>query len=498
VLTEARSQEKVEPPSPIRLRIEEDTARTQQKERLLELPDVVIYGEDLLVVSRTRGLFEEEVELEKRESRGRLAGRSFGVRVPKLLSRPEVPFAVTRLHAQYGSHRSYRIGFLNSSAIGDSEYDIRLAHLDQGEWVSNSYTKELEADLNLDWNLRDFTFRSGVGFRRAQFGYYGESEDERGTVTQYSTRQHVSLPNGEVELDLSSHGLRSRSGEVRLDIRGEFDHEVESFPFRSRVGYTHAGGNGSMDITTLSLFAHFTPYEWMNETFGLEAFAANAYRTVTPLVEVNMDLGIGLFFRYRSYPEPHTAVDQLAWRRHVKEPRPIAVKHVNSTTAGLWYAFENGLYTQATFSYEDLRDRPFWEHDTCWHVESMNTKRTSMGLGAGVSLADFLQADVSLRHDNYSPDIPYVSDFRIDATVEYVPMTGLKLEGTAVHEGSRSGPAADTLQSYTRFDAGAEKEVSDKLIFFGGVKNLLDTDYEIVPEYVEPGRELYLGLKFFF
>ncbi len=497
VLSQPNSEEKPEPPSPIRLQIDEDTSTVRRKEPVLELPDVVIYGEDLLTVSRSRGLFEEEIELEERESEGRLAGRSFGVKVPKLFGRPEEPLAVTRLQAQYGTHRSYRIGVVNSSMIGDSEYGIRLAHLDQGAWVTNSYTKELEADLNLDWRLRDLTFRSGIGFRRAQFGYYGESEEDRGTATQYSMSQHVSLPGGELEVDLLSHGLRSQSGEARLDIRGEFDHEIESFPFRSRIGYTHAGGNGSMDITTLSLFAHFTPYEWMNETFGLEVFAANGYRRLTPLVEINMDVGVGVFLRYRSYPEAHTATDQLSWRRHIKEPRPIAVKHINSTAVGLWYAFRNGMYAQATFAYEDLRDRPFWQYDTCWQTQGIDTRRISVGFGAGTSLPDLLQADVSVRYDDYSPDVPYVPGFRVDATLEYVAMPRLRIGGTVVHEGSRSGPAGD-LQSYVRFDARAEQELSDELNLFGGLKNLLDTEYEIVPEYVEPGRELYLGLKLFF
>ena len=491
------SQEKEQPPSPVRAESPEDTYQARESRPRLELPDVIIYGKDLVVLERTKPVYEAAIKFEARGSERRLAGRRIGMKIPKLFRRERPAAAVTHVRAQYGSHRSHLMEFLNSSRIGDLDYTIRLAHLGLGKWETNSQVHDLRSDLKADWSLGRASLISTVGYRKSEFGYYGESVEERATFNQYHLRQELLLPYFEMTGDISRHRLNSFGSEVTIELSGRAQYRIESIPVGSELTYLHAGGNGFLDLARISLYSHFSPYDWLNESFGLEYTSANHLKRVSPFVKVHADFGVVLFGYYRTFVEAHTMVDHIDANCYVRNPRPVAEEHVNSLTLGGCYTLPNGVRTQLSMSYESLKDRPFWKHEDHWVISMTDTRKTSVKFDLTGTYFESVDTDFSVQYVHYSPSIPYALGLVAEVKAEYETKLGVAIEGVAAYVGTRDTPDSH-LPAYVKFDLNLRKDLVRNLLLFGGIKNLFDAEYEILEEYPEPGMEVYLGAKLLF
>ncbi len=490
-------QEKEQPPSFVTEESRRDTGGVDYSGPRLELPDVVIYGKDLVILRRNRPFYENQIESEVRESKKRLTGRRIGMKIPKLFGVGERTFPVTYLRVQYGSYSSHGVEFLNSSRISGLDYVIKLSHLGKGEWVENSQSKELESDLRIDWNVNQASLVSMIEYGKSEFGYYGESTQDRGTFTQYLLRQQLFLPYLELTLDASRDELNSSDREVTIGLSGKSQHRIESIPVRFRIDYLHAGGNGFLDVVHLGLYSHFSPYEWLNESFGLEFTSANRLKRVSPFVKVDVNSGIGFFVYYRTFVESHTTADQVLTNPYVKNPGPIAEEHLNLVTLGAYRTLRNGIRTQLTLSHENSKNKPFWKYDNQWSVHTMDTRRTSVKLDFTGRYLESFSTDLSLRYVHHSPSVPYTPSIVVEARVEYFAKSGMEVEGIGTYVGSRN-TLASQLSAYTKVDLKLRKNLLRNLAIFGGIRNILDTEYEIISEYPEPGRKIYFGAKILF
>lgn len=497
------AQEKEQPPSPVTTETQQDTSQIGYRKPRLELPDVIIYGKDMVILKRKRPIYESQIEFETRDAKTRLTGRRIGMRIPKFFaSREKIP-RLTLLRAQYGSYNSHLIEFLNSSKIGDLDYSIKLSHLEKGRWTDNSQSDLLESDLRVDWSIRRAYLTSTTKYKNHKFGYYGESNQDRGIFTQYFLRQQLFLPYLEAMMSVSEHQLnsspkdRSDNRETTIKLSGKGQHLIESIPLRSQIDYIHVGGNGFLDVVHLSFYSFFSPYEWLNESFGLEYTSANHLKRLSPFVKINLNLGTGFFFYYRSFIEPHTMTEHVHRNPYIRNPSPIAEEHLNSVTLGAYHILENGIRTQLTIGYENSKNKPFWRYDNQWFLHTMDTRRTSLNLDfAGPALA-FLNTDLSFRYLHHSPSVPYTPSIIAEAKVEYHTKFGIAIKGIGTYVGKRNTPDPQ-LPAYTKFDLNLRKDMLTDFEIFGGIKNLFNTKYEILVEYPEAGREVYLGAKLLF
>lgn len=488
------SQEKELPPSPVTAESLEDTVQVGDTGPRLELPDVIIYGKDLVILRRRKPLHEKQIEFETRESKSRLTGRRVGMKIPKLLGSSETIAAVTHLRAQYGSRRSHLMEFLNSSRIGDLNYTIRLSHLGEGKWVTNSQSKDLESNLKIDWNRDQTSLISTMKYRKCEFGYYGESTQDRETFSQYLLRQQLLLPYLELTVGASRQRLDSFGSEVTIELSGKFQHRIESIPVGSQFSYLHAGGNGFLDLVHMCLYSHFSPYEWLSESFGLEYTSANRLKRVSPFIKINANLGIVLFAYYRTFVEAHTMVDHINAIHYVRNPRPIAEEHLSSVTLGISHTLENGMRTQLSIGHENLKSKPFWKYEDHWVVSTTDTRRTSVKFDLTGKYLESLSTDFSFDYLHYSPSVPFTPSVAVEAKVGYDTKFGVAIEGIGSYVGRRDTPDSH-LPAYLKFDLDLRKDLVKNLVLFGGIKNLFNADYEILTEYPEPRMEVYLGAK---
>ncbi len=495
------SQEKAQPPSPVVTETMKDTLQERHRRPRLELPDVVIYGEDLVILARERVLYDSQIESETRKAEKRLAGRRIGVKTPKFSGIEPRRLVLTHLRAQYGSYSSHQIEAANSSRIGDLDYTIRLSHSKKGEWVENSESNELESNLKIDWSVNHTSLISTMEYGRVDFGYYGESTQDRGSYARYSVREQLFLPDLELTASVSvsrkdsSPKDRFDNREASIELSGKSQHEFESIPLRSEVSYVHTGGDGFLDIFHVGFYSFFSPHEWLNESFGLEYVSANRTKRISPFAKIDMNLGIGFFASYRSFIEPHTMIEQVHSEPLVRYTEPIAEEHLNSLTLGVCHGPKNGIRTQFTVNYEDLKNKPFWQYDNGWVLGTMDTKRTSMQLDLTGRLLEFLFIDFSLRYLLHSTAVPYTSSVAVEARAQYDTELGIEIEGIGTYVGKRDTPLSQ-LPAYAKFDLNLRKNVLRNLEAFGGIKNILNTKYEILLRYLEPGREVYFGARF--
>jgi hypothetical protein len=488
------SQEKEQPPSPITAESLEDTFRARESGPRLELPDVIIYGKDIVILERTKPVYETAIKFETRGSERRLSGRRIGMKIPKLFRGERPAAAVTHVRAQYGSHRSHLIEFLNSSRIGDLDYTIKLSHLGLGKWETNSQTQDLGSDVKIDWSMGRASLISTVGYRNSEFGYYGESADERETFSRYHLRQLFLLPHLEMTADISRHRLHSFGSEVTVELSGRLQHRIESIPVGSEFSYLHAGGNGFLDLARISLYSHFSPYDWLSESFGLEYTSANRLKRLSPFVKVHANFGIVVFGYYRTFVEAHTMVDHIDANYYVRNPRPVAEEHVNSLTLGACYTLQNGVRTQLSVSHENLKSKPFWKHADHWVISTTDTRKTLVKFDLTGTYFESVDADLSVQYIHYSPSVPYALGLVAEAKAGYETKFGMAIEGIAAYVGTRDTPDSH-LPAYVKFDLNLKKDLAKNLLLFGGARNLFDAEYETLDEYPEPGMEVYLGAK---
>lgn len=491
------SQPKEQPPSPVTVTAQEDTVQVLYRKPRLELPDIIIYGKDMLILNRNRPVYEKQIESEAREWKKRLTGRLIGMKVPRFFEGKAKSLRLIHLRAQYGSYNSHRVEFLNRSRIYDVGYTFRLSHLKEGEWVKNSSSQELESDLKIDWSINRISFLSTLKYEEFKFGYYGESDQERGRFTQYSLRQQLFLPDLELEVNASKYRLSPVAQETRIGLSGSYQHRIASFPVSSHIHYIHVGGAGFLDIIQVLVYSFFSPYEWLNESFGLEFTSANHTRKLSPFAKIDLNLLMDFFIHYRSYVEPHTIIEQFRANHYIKNPSPVAEEHLNSLTLGVGHSFNEQIRTQLALNYEKLRNKPFWKYDNSWFLHTIDTEKLAVKLDLMGQILEFMDIDLSLCYRTYSPPVPYLSKFVAEAKVNYETKFGVTFQGVGTYSGKRNTSISE-LPSYAKFDLKARKRMLRNLIIFGGIANLFNTKYELLSGYPEPGREVYLGAKLLF
>jgi outer membrane receptor protein involved in Fe transport len=481
----------------------DETRQEEYGRPRLELPDVVIYGKDLVILRRKKPSYGLQIEPEVRESRKRLAGRRIGVRIPKLPPGGEEVLAENWIRGQFGDYRSHFLEFVRSSTLSRVDYTLRLSHSQRGRWVENSRSAALGSNLKMAWRMRGVSFISAVEYRKLGFGYYGESTQDEGAFNEYLFSQKAFLPSSEWMFSVSKHSLDafeengSGNSEVTVLLSGSSQHSIESIPFGLQVYYLHAGGSGLLDVLRFAIHSSFTPYEWLNEKFGIDYFSANRVRRISPFMRFDADFGVVLFGQFRTFIEPHTVVDQIESNRYVRDLSPIAEEHMNSLTLGVSYTFTNGIRAQLTGSRENSKNKPYWKYEDHWTVCAMDVDRTSVKLDLTGQYVESLRGAFSLRYHDYSQSVPYVPTFEVEARAEYDSKFGVKVEAIATHVGDRTAPDSN-LPAYTELDLRLEKTLVRNLAVFGGVENLLNADYEILTGYPEPGRKAYLGARLTF
>lgn len=72
---------------------------------------------------------------------------------------------------------------------------------------------------------------------------------------------------------------------------------------------------------------------------------------------------------------------------------------------------------------------------------------------------------------------------------------GWRLGGTLRHTGSRPDSGGQTLPAYTLGDVNAQWDLNRAWQFFGRIENLGDVKYQTASGYNQPGRSLFVGLR---
>ena len=488
------SQEKEQPPSPMTIIMSKDSSQAVYRRPRIELPDVVIYGKDMLILKRQRPLYEGKIEFEVRESEKRLAGRRIGMKTSKLSMVEERRPRLIGIRAQYGSEKSQWIEVVNASHIGVVDYAARVSYLNRGDWVENGRSRDLETDVRADWGVRGASLVSSVYYGRREFGYYGESSEERTTFSQYSLRQQVFLPAWEFMVTGGGRRLSGVDEEGMIGLGAKTEQRFGALPLGSNMYYMHASGTGVLDLINLSVYSFFSPYEWLDESIGLCYTSANRVKRLAPFARIDIDVGVNLFMDYRSFIEPHTMAEHVRANQYVRNPRPVAEEHLNCTTLGVYYATDRAIRAQLSLNYEKLKSSPFWRFENGWYLHTMDTERISTKVDVTGHISEVLSADLSLWYGNHSPSLPYVPRLTVEGRANYVAKFGLQLEGVGTYVGERSN-SDSRLPAYTTFGIKASKDVLKQVTIFGGIDNLLNTKYETFPEYREVGREIYLGAR---
>jgi len=551
------AQEKPKPrPTPTKVR-DDSTETTRAKKReseesqsdKLELPDVLIYGEE--TSSRLPGAKQspkpDPISLQRLQEKRALDDSAAielnpkeGVSAPRHQQRQLLG---VRTHAGQFGQLGLGLGFWKTSkqseATVDAEYFRREGEFD------NSQIRRFDLDGQLGATLaKNLAGRGQLHIQSNDYGLYGASLDnyERdsdyfqllaggrvnaGSATDLSFEASFLSGDADDQAQIDSARFLRAKAEWRTFSMGvSAEHRFSKLETRVRFAYVNDdirpshGFRDKPSFTLLQVELSFPIRERANLALGLTHTSAKSDSAadgsrLAPFVKVvwvpaNSFALSGEFSGGWNYAPFH---------ERLRENPYLDLLNLFGPEERLWQIKLTGEYRitqQWVLKLNYLRERlnhlSYWERSDSTGLFVLNrlsgVTLSDLNLGMEFTPAANLTfvAAVHLLNDQLDDnnpniagvfELPYRSEFWMPVTVTYQPIPKVTITGEGRWVGSRRVRLSSTDKIGSYLDLGAQAEWQAHRIFsvFGGVRNLLDEDYEIWRGYPEIGFNVIAGMK---
>lgn len=504
----------------------------------LRLPDVVVYGRDVLMVARSKGLealysavpvpVDAPTKLRKEDlaqmARGKEGLKGGGV---------EWKNWMIEARAATGSFSSASFGVRQGFRAGGLHYLASMDYRRHGDWVPESSHREGDFRGKLGYQFSDRVATSAeLGFYEKEFGYYGSSGGgERGQfkcfegaenvaidllrtasldVKAYQRWDNLDAPWGivycpiwdrETELGLSNL-LSVLLGDKIVRGRFEYVHQRYSSDVGDRSlsrGLLTAGlGGGGSVLGDLSGDVDLT-----YQVFRYD-YSDDLRHKLAPSARISYRLleGLSVFTSYESGLKLHGESELFGENNYIWDGwSPIEDCRLD-LSVGLGFEYRGKMAGWASVGAE-RKSQFFWLDSQDGFYYPQSVERASVKKGE-LELEFKPRSDINLlasfRYEEIEDEtglcdtFPYSPKEKAKASLRYTPFEDLRIGTDFSYQGRRFTSGEEELEPFALTGVEAAKRLFEHLEIWGRVDNFFDTPYETWKGYPMPGRSFTLGL----
>ena len=502
----------------------------------LKLPDVVIYGRDILRVESSKGLEASYSSiLSVKESKAKLSKEDLAlVGVEKETLPGEAPQWkdwMVEVRTGYGSFSSMALGLSQGMKMGNLHYLASLDYGRRGDWVPNSRESEGEFRTHLGYRFPDRVATSAeLGYCQKDFGYYGSANrQERGTfkclegkeMIEIGLARSTSLSISALErwdrLDSSTIWLFGGPNEIELDLSAAFSVLLVKQALRSRLQYVYQHNSDSFEnspfdrnLLSVGVGGDFSVPRGLSGSLDIAYQRCRSddheesRSRLSPFARIAYPLNEKVFL-FASY-EPKIILHTQS--RLFRENNYFLGGY--GPVEDRWLDFSMGVQGEylkviegtVAFGVERRRKTPIWQRTGGdYDVSASDEVAVAKGrIDLRSELTDRLTLESSILYEDIRETtavgeaFPYHPKEKVEAIVRYTPLEGTEIGTSLSYQGKRFTDTGEELDRFLLVGVQASQELFRSLKIWGRADNLLNASYELWKDYPMPGRSFTAGL----
>ncbi len=518
---------------------EKDKEKEEQKEQektKLNLPDVIIYGQEKIIREAGTKLNADEekpnlLNLDLDYQFSILKAMPGEDKLLMMHGSPELGSA-TSVTAQFGNFNTPLLHLIHAQEFNKIDYNITaLYHQSDGQF-RNSQFSIANGRAHLGWNIREnLNILMNATYFYKTYGLHGSFINDLSRQAKYANGEIASHWNvsenstADIHLHLANFELTQENdnnllnlSESSVKIMAGYNQTIRKMQLTLGTKFWHdQSTNFSRDFDYFffeSMLTYpFMQYLSLNPALAIERVSDYESR-VSPGLEIVFTPSpiIGVSAKANRYLEPYRTFNY--WQQnpylHTSEKHPVSDVALN-LELNMEYQIIPNVSFRAGVSHKLISDYSYWQRDnitSLFKLEQFNDVALSKFIiGFDYNIADvaFLNAQLTYYDgsidDNINTsiqkEIPYLAKYQVPVKIQFNLNSTATLSLQSLWSGARrfSVYTDRKLDSFMLVSAKIEKTMFTHYEFYIGSDNLLDDEFLMWENYPHIGLQFYLGIK---